>query len=243
MQIDFEIIPAIDLIGGRCVRLRQGNFSAVTEYSDRPLDMALRFQDAGLRRLHIVDLDGARTGSSVHLHVLEAIATHTGLVIDYGGGISSLEILQSVFNAGARYASIGSMAVRQPDVLEDWIQQVGPGHFFIGADVLRGFIAIGGWQETSAVHIHDFISHWTARSVRYFFSTDVGRDGMLSGPSIELYKNLLAHHADIRLVASGGVRSVGDLEALKASGCAGAIIGKALYEGHLSLKDLKHFIA
>ncbi|GCD77242.1 1-(5-phosphoribosyl)-5-[(5-phosphoribosylamino) me thylideneamino] imidazole-4-carboxamide isomerase [Thermaurantimonas aggregans] len=237
MHTEFEIIPAIDLIGGKCVRLTQGDFSSAKEYSANPLEVALRFQDAGLRRLHMVDLDGARMGAVAHLNVLEAIATHTDLVIDYGGGISSLETLQSVFNAGARYVSIGSMAVRRPDVMEKWIQNVGAERFFLGADVVHGFLAIGGWKEVSEVHIQEFISHWTSKSIHYFFSTDVGRDGMLSGPSIELYKTLLSNHPGIRLVASGGVRSVRDLETLKALGCSGAIIGKALYEGHLSLKD------
>ncbi|MFN4299757.1 MAG: HisA/HisF-related TIM barrel protein [Thermaurantimonas sp.] len=242
MSSTFEIIPAIDLIDGRCVRLQQGDFTTATAYADDPLQVALRFEEAGLSRLHMVDLDGARSGAPQHLHILESIAARTKMVIDYGGGISSREALQSVFDAGARYVSVSSVAVRQPEQLAEWMELYGASRFFIGADVRSDRIAISGWKETTAIGIQDFIGFWSSKSASYFFSTDVERDGMLTGPSSELYRNILAKYPHIRLIASGGVRSVDDLILLKEIGCSGAIIGKALYEGLLSLIDLKRLI-
>lgn len=242
MQPNFEIIAAMDLIGGRCTRLRQGDFSTSTTYEGSPLDIALRFEEIGISRLHIVDLEGARLGRSVHLQILETIASRTNLIIDFGGGISSTNILKDVFDAGARYAAIGSIAVKNLPLLKTWIEDFGAERFFISADIRDGHISIHGWQESSEIKVNDFINRMKQLGIGYFHCTDISKDGMLTGPATDLYRQIITAHPDIRTVASGGIRHLKDIELLAELGCAGAIIGKAFYEELISLNELKDFL-
>lgn len=237
-----EIIPAIDLMDGKCVRLKQGDFSKRTTYGDNPVETARRFEDIGLRRLHVVDLDGARTRKPQNLHVLESIASATNLVVDFGGGIASDADLEDVFNAGASMASIGSVAVRSPEVFLKWIGGYGTEKFLLGADVRGKNIAVNGWQTTTDLDIFAFISDHLSKAIKNVFVTDIAVDGLLSGPAIDLYTDLIRQFPDLRLIASGGVSSVDDLRRLDDIGCTGVIVGKAIYEGHISLTELAAFI-
>ena len=236
------IIPAIDLIGGKCVRLTKGDYAMQTTYSDKPLEAAKQFQDAGITRLHMVDLDGARTGKLTNLKVLEEVAAGTNLRIDYGGGIQSMQDVASVLSAGAAMAAIGSMAVRHPELLEEWLLEFGADTFFIGADVLNEQIRISGWLQDGGIDIFSFVGRMIGLGVTNIFCTDIDRDGALQGPSLELYKQIIHEHPEIRLVASGGVTTVEDIRNLKEAGCSGVIIGKALYEGRITLKALGEFV-
>jgi phosphoribosylformimino-5-aminoimidazole carboxamide ribotide isomerase len=236
-----EIIPAIDLIDGACVRLEQGDFGKQTTYSSNPLEMAKRFEDSGLRRLHIVDLEGAKTGSPKHLHILEQITTATKLKVDFGGGVRDIPAMQSIIDAGAMMISIGSLALKNKDLMKQAIQKLGAKHFFLGADVRDEHITVSGWMEKSETHVFDFISDYEDLGVHNFFCTDVSKDGMLQGPSILLYTKLIHQFPNIRLVASGGVANFDDLVALQEINCAGAIVGKALYENRITLEELKPF--
>lgn len=236
------IIPAIDLIGGKCVRLTKGDYTQQTTYSEQPLDVAREFEDAGITRLHMVDLDGARTGTLTNLKVLEEVAAGTKLRIDYGGGIKTIQDVGSVLNAGAQMAAIGSMAVRHPELLEEWLLEFGADTFFIGADVLDGQIRISGWLQDGGIDIFSFVGRMIGLGVTNIFCTDIERDGALQGPSLDLYNKIIAEHPEIRLVASGGVTMVEDIRKLKEAGCSGAIIGKALYEGRIHLGQLAPFI-
>jgi phosphoribosylformimino-5-aminoimidazole carboxamide ribotide isomerase len=236
-----EIIPAIDLIDGKVVRLTEGDYSKKTEYASNPLDIAKQFEDAGLKRLHVVDLDGAKKGAVVNWKVLEDIAAKTSMLVDFGGGVKQKADVKRIMNAGARWVTIGSMAVKQPVVFSDWLDEYGPENFFLGADVRDGKIAVGGWLETTAIDVHEFIRQYTEKGLRYVFCTDISKDGKLEGPATSLYKELLARNPDIQLVASGGVTNVQDLDDLKEAGCHGAIVGKAIYENRISLQDLKTF--
>lgn len=232
------IIPAIDIIDGKCVRLTKGDFTQQKIYSDEPLEVAKQFADAGFSRLHIVDLDGARSGSVVNLKVLEAIASATKLVIDFGGGIKKITDLENVFNAGAAIAAIGSLAAQQQALLEEWLIEFGTGKFLIGADVLDEKIKISGWLKDTGINVFDFIGNMISIGVTTIFCTDISKDGMLSGPSVDLYKKILEHHPEINLIASGGVSSMNDILRLKEAGCSGAIVGKSIYEGKINLKEL-----
>lgn len=238
-----EVIPAIDIIGGQCVRLTEGDFSRQTTYAEDPLEVAKGFAAAGLRRLHLVDLDGARQGKPVNLPVLERIAAATPLVIDYGGGIRTDDDLQRVFDAGAAQATVGSIALRSPERLEGWLGVHGPQRFLLGADVREGYIAIAGWMEQTEVCILDFLDRWTSKGLGEVFCTDVGCDGRLEGPSLDLYRKIRAAFPSLRLIASGGVARYEDLIALQDIGCSAAIVGKALYEGRISLEALAPFTA
>jgi phosphoribosylformimino-5-aminoimidazole carboxamide ribotide isomerase len=233
-----EIIPAIDLINGKCVRLTEGDFAREKVYSDDPLEMAKRFEAAGLRCLHIVDLDGAKTGTPRHLRVLESIAANTNLVIDYGGGTKTDDDLEAVFDAGAAMASIGSAAVKTPALFFGWLERFGSEKILLGADVRDGHIAINGWQTGTDLPIIPFLRDYTAKGVTQAFVTDIAVDGMLSGPSVELYKQIREALPDLKLIASGGVSRVEDIEQLDAIGCAGVIVGKGLYEGNIDLEQI-----
>lgn len=235
------IIPAIDIIDGKCVRLTHGDFNAKTVYAEDPLDMALRFQDAGLSRLHLVDLDGARTGAVKNLKVLERIASLTNLSIDFGGGIKTRQLLDQVFSAGADFVSVGSVAVKSPDEFLLWVSDFGPDKFLLGADVIGKNIAINGWIDQTAIHVLDFINQFYSVGIKAIFCTDVSKDGAMQGPSIDLYKEIISANTNVNLIASGGVSSVDDLVALKKVGCYGAIVGKAIYEGKIELNDLIRF--
>ncbi len=237
-----EIIPAIDIIDGKCVRLTQGDYAKKTIYSENPLEIAKQFEDIGIKRLHLVDLDGARKGSVVNLAVLEKIASATELIIDFGGGIKTEETLTSVFNAGATLAVIGSAAVKQPETFYNWVQKYGAGKFFVGADVKNEKIAVHGWLEETDISVFDFIADNIKQGVKNIFCTDIAKDGMLQGPAIDLYKKIMEKTPEINLIASGGVSSIKDLETLKNNGCFGAIVGKAIYEGKISLNELMSFM-
>jgi phosphoribosylformimino-5-aminoimidazole carboxamide ribotide isomerase len=236
-----EIIPAIDLIDGKVVRLTEGDYAKKTEYASNPLDIAKQFEDAGLKRLHVVDLDGAKKGAVVNWKVLEDVTAKTSMLVDFGGGVKQKADVKRIMDAGARWVTIGSMAVKQPDVFIEWLDEYGPDNFFLGADVREGKIAVGGWLETTSTDVKEFIMQYSRKGLRYIFCTDISKDGKLGGPATSLYKELLASNSDIQLVASGGVTTLQDLQHLKDAGCHGAIVGKAIYENRISLQDLKTF--
>ncbi len=236
------IIPAIDLIGGKCVRLTQGDYATQTVYSEQPLDAAKQFEDAGITRLHMVDLDGARTGRLTNLKVLEQVAAGTNLRIDYGGGIQTVQDVADVLSAGAGMVALGSVAVRHPELLEEWLLEFGADTFFVGADVLQGKIRINGWLQDGGIDIFPFVGRMIGLGVTHIFCTDIERDGVLQGPSLDLYRQIILEHPEIRLVASGGVATVSDIRKLEEAGCTGVIIGKALYEGRISLQELAGYI-
>jgi phosphoribosylformimino-5-aminoimidazole carboxamide ribotide isomerase len=233
------IIPAIDIIQGKCVRLTKGDYAQQIIYNDNPVEVAKQFEAAGIKRLHIVDLDGAKAGSIVNLKVLENVASATDLVIDFGGGVKTIQDVSNIFNAGAAMVTIGSLAVKQPALLEEWLMEFGTEQFLIGADVLDGKIKISGWLEDGGINIFDFIGKMLSLGVTNIFCTDIAKDGVMEGPSVDLYKNILEQHPEINLIASGGVSKIDDILVLDALGCTGAIVGKAIYEGKVPLNPLK----
>ena len=236
------IIPAIDIIDGKCVRLTKGDYEQQTIYNEDPLEVARQFEDAGLKRLHLVDLDGAKEGDVKNWKVLEKIASKTKLVIDFSGGISTIENLDITFNSGATYAAVGSIAVKDEFTFTGWILAFGADKFIIGADVKDEIIVIKGWTETTTINVLDFIDKYKLKGVKQFFCTDVNKDGLLQGPATNLYKKIINEHPSIDLIASGGVTTVKDIEELREAGCTSAIIGKAIYENKISLKELKRFM-
>lgn len=236
------IIPAIDIIDGKCVRLTQGDYSQKKIYNENPLEVAREFEDAGLTRLHLVDLDGAKAGAVKNWKVLETIAAKTSMIIDFGGGIKKEEDVMIVFNSGAALATIGSMAVKNEEEFVRWLKQFGADKFLLGADVKDEKIAVSGWVETTDIWIYDFIEKYINHGVQQIFCTDVSKDGKLEGPSTELYKNIISQFPQLHFIASGGVSSFKDLEELQSIGCSGAIVGKAIYENRISLEELKSFI-
>lgn len=236
------IIPAIDIIDGKCVRLTKGDYNKQTIYNEDPLEVAMQFEDAGLERLHLVDLDGAKEGEVKNWKVLEKIATKTKLVIDFSGGISTQQSLEITFNSGAAYASIGSIAVKDEFTFAGWLLAFGADRFIIGADVKKEMIVITGWTETTSLNLFDFIGNYKLKGVKQFFCTDVNKDGLLQGPATSLYKKIMNQHPSIDLIASGGVTTIKDIEELREAGCSGAIIGKAIYENRITLKELKRFL-
>jgi phosphoribosylformimino-5-aminoimidazole carboxamide ribotide isomerase len=232
-----RIIVALDIIGGKCVRLTRGDFSTKKIYNENPVEVARQIEDSGLNYLHLVDLDGAKNKKIENIRVLEKIAGKTNLKIDFGGGIRSIVDLKTVFNSGAQQVTVGSIAVNAPSLFLEWLIEVGHEKIILGADCINGKISTGGWIEKSDIDIISFISDYKSHGVKYTICTDIDKDGMLQGPSIELYKDILSQ-VDINLIASGGISSVKDIEDLKETGCEGAIIGKAVYEGKLTLKEL-----
>ena len=237
-----EIIPAIDIIDGKCVRLTQGDYAQKTIYNENPLEVALQFESIGIKRLHLVDLDGAKLGKVVNYKVLEKIASKTKLSIDFGGGIKTDDDIETVFNYGADLATIGSVAVKNKTLFISWIKKYGSEKIFLGADVKNEKIAIGGWLETTNISIYDFIEENLTEGIKNIFCTDISKDGLLQGPAIDLYKNMLAKFPALNLTASGGVSQISDLEKLKKIGCSGAIVGKAIYEGRITMDELKTLI-
>lgn len=233
-----EIVPAIDIIDGKCVRLTKGDYNAQKTYSDNPLDMALRFQDAGINRLHLVDLDGARSKHIVNYPTLEAIAGHTDLTVDFGGGIKSTLDLETALGCGASMVTVGSTAVTNPELMAKWIEDYGQEHIILGADVRDGMISVNGWKQDSTLKLSDFIHSYMQKGITQVLCTDINRDGMLQGPSVDLYKALLKEFPGIKLIASGGVSSMQDLIDLKEAGLPAAIVGKAYYEGRITLDQL-----
>lgn len=232
------IIPAIDIIDGKCVRLTQGDYDQKTIYSKYPLDVAKQFEDAGLTRLHLVDLDGAKAGAVKNWKVLENIAGKTKMVIDFGGGIKTENDVDIVFESGAALATVGSIAVKDETTFTSWLTQYGADKFLLGADVKDEKIAVGGWLETTDIWIYDFIQKYMEKGVKQLFCTDVSKDGKLEGPSTDLYKNIVAKFPDLHFIASGGVSSMEDVDQLRNIGCKGVIIGKAIYEGKVKLTEL-----
>ncbi len=236
-----QIIPAIDLIDGKCVRLTEGDYAQKKIYNEDPLEVAKAFEGIGLMRLHLVDLDGAKAGEVVNWKVLEKIANQTQLIIDFGGGIKKENTLQTVFDTGANYATIGSLAVKNRAVFEEWIERFGADAFMLGADVFEEKIAIGGWIEKTNIDVYEFIQSYMNRGITQIFCTDIQKDGKLAGPSIDLYKKIIEQFPTLQLIASGGVSNMEDLHALRTIGCAGAIVGKAIYENRITLEELARF--
>lgn len=237
-----EIIPAIDIIEGKCVRLTRGDYEQKKVYNENPLEVAKQFEATGLSRLHLVDLDGAKAGDVKNWKVLEQIASKTELLIDFSGGISTSKTVRICFNSGATYAAVGSIAVKNEEELIAWFVEFGVERFIIGADVKEEKLAIKGWTETTDTTVFDLIENYKTKGVKQFFCTDINKDGLLQGTGIELYKKILNSHPSIDLIASGGVSSIDDLLRLREAGCSGAIVGKAIYEKKILLKDLKQFL-
>lgn len=237
-----RIIPAIDIIDGKCVRLTQGDFNQKKIYNENPLEVARQFEDAGIKYLHLVDLDGARSGSIVNTKVLEAIAARTQLQIDFGGGIKTEEAIKMAFDCGASQITGGSIAVKNRALFSGWIRQYGNGKIILGADVLNEQIAVSGWAENSGIAVYDFIDDYRQQGIRYVVCTDISKDGLLQGCATGLYQELLNRFPGIKLIASGGVAGLADLDQLKSLPVDGVIIGKAIYENRISLKELRNYV-
>ena len=236
------IIPAIDLIEGKCVRLSKGDFNTSKIYNEHPLEVAKAFEAIGIQRLHLVDLDGARAGHIINYSILESIASQTDLQIDFGGGIKTEEDLRIAFESGATQVTGGTIAVKSPATFEAWLQKYGPDKIILGADFENNQVVINGWQEASNLELFDFIDAYRQKGIQYCIPTDVSRDGLLEGSAVSTYQTLNATFPNIHFIASGGITTLSELEVLKESKCYGAIIGKAIYEGRIPLKDLTSFI-
>ena len=237
-----EIIPAIDIIDGKCVRLTKGDFERKIIYNDDPLEVAKKFEGAGMKRLHIVDLDGANWEPLKNLRTLEDISKNTSLVIDFGGGLKKTESIKAAFNAGASMVSVGSVIVENPDLLAQWIDEFGAKKFLPGADVLHKKIKIHGWKKETGIDLFDFIREMILKGITQIFCTDISKDGMMQGPAIKLYEEILETFPSLNLIASGGISSLDDLVSLRETGCKGAIVGKAIYEEKISMKQIEEFI-
>lgn len=237
-----DIIPAIDLIEGKCVRLSQGDYDKKTVYNNDPLEVALAFEDNGMTRLHLVDLDGAKAQHIVNYKVLERITSKTSLIVDFGGGLKSDDDLRIAFECGAAMVTGGSIAVKSRDKFESWLKQYGGERIILGADVKDNKIAVTGWTESTQLDLMPFLDEYTQKGVKKVICTDISRDGMLTGPSVELYKDIMSRFPDMYLVASGGVSSVKDLYELSEAGIPAVVFGKAFYEGRITFKELSEFI-
>ena len=237
-----ELIPAIDLIDGKCVRLTQGDYDTQKVYNEDPVEVAKMFEDHGIRRLHMVDLDGARAGRIINYRTLERVANRTALVIDFGGGLKQDGDLEIAFDSGAQMVTGGSIAVKQPETFAAWITKFGSERIILGADAKEKKIAINGWKETTDLELIPFIESYYHKGITQVICTDIARDGMLQGPSIDLYQEILDALPNLTLIASGGVSSVADIERLNEAGIPAVIFGKAIYEGKIKLKDLLPFL-
>ena len=235
-----ELIPAIDIIEGKCVRLTQGDYATKIIYNEDPLEAAKMFEDNGIQRLHVVDLDGAKEGHIINYRTLEKLATRTSLIIDFGGGLKQDEDLHIAFESGAEMITGGSIAVKDPEMFTSWISQFGSDRIILGADAKDKRIAIGGWKETTSQDLIPFIRAYHERGISKVICTDISKDGMLQGPSIDLYKEI-QEEVPVQIIASGGVGSIEDIEALAEAGIPSVIFGKAIYEGKIKLKDLQRF--
>ncbi len=233
-----NIIPAIDIIDGKCVRLTQGDYNKLSEYGN-PLDLALAFEDAGCKRLHLVDLDGAKASHIINYKILETLATRTQLVIDFGGGIKNDDDIRIAFNSGASIVTGGSVAVKRPEIFLSWLSKYGSDRVILGADARNGKIATDGWQKNSDYEIIDFIGEYISKGVSQTICTDISCDGTLQGPSIELYKKIIEYYPDLNVIASGGVGSMSDVEQLNDIGIRQVIVGKAIYENKITLKEIE----
>ena len=237
-----QIIPAIDIIDGKCVRLTEGDYSRLTQYDASPLEMAKIFEDHGINRLHVVDLDGAKAGKVINWSSIEQICNKTKLEIDFGGGVKTSEDVKRIKDVGVLLVTIGSIAVKDPDEFQKWLIEFGPHNFFLGADVKDEKIMTNGWQEQSNIQLLPFIDQYIKFGIDKIFCTDISKDGKLEGPSIGLYKKLVEQFPSAKIVASGGVSNLDDINSLKSCGCDGVIVGKAIYENKISLKQLSDFI-
>jgi phosphoribosylformimino-5-aminoimidazole carboxamide ribotide isomerase len=241
-----RIIPAIDIIDGKCVRLTKGDYNTKKIYNENPLEVAKEFEAAGIEYLHVVDLDGAKASEIINYKILEQIATKTNLKIDFGGGLKSDKDLKIAFNSGANQITGGSIAVKNPTVFESWISKYGSDKIILGADFYPdnsgGRIATNGWQEESSLELIPFINDYQQKGIQYVICTDISKDGMLQGPSFDIYKDVLSEIKDLKLIASGGISTFDELPKLAENGCEGVIIGKAIYENKISLKQLENFI-
>ncbi len=238
-----QIIPAIDLIEGKCVRLTQGDYEQKKVYNENPLEVARQFEDAGITRLHLVDLDGAKEKRIINHKVLESIASTTSLQIDFGGGLQSDEDLRIAFESGAKQITGGSIAVKKPEIFLNWLSTYGSEKIILGADAKDEMIAVSGWQETTELPLMDFLADYIQKGVRYSISTDVAKDGLLQGPSTALYQRISENFPELKLIASGGISRMQDIEDLDALNIYGVIVGKAIYENRISLKDIERFYA
>lgn len=236
-----KIIPAIDIINGQCVRLSQGDYNRKKVYNENPVEVAKDFEQHGITHLHLVDLDGAKSKQVVNIDVLEQISTQTKLNVDFGGGVKSDSDLKKVLKAGAQQITAGSIAVKNPKKVKSWINDYGSEKIILGADVKNKKIAINGWTEESELLIFDFLQDFYGAGIRYVICTDISKDGMLEGASIDLYREILQRFPDLKLIASGGVSNMEDLVELSEAGLYGAIVGKAIYEGKISLEEIKTF--
>jgi phosphoribosylformimino-5-aminoimidazole carboxamide ribotide isomerase len=237
-----EIIPAIDIIEGKCVRLSKGDYNSKKIYNENPVEVAKEFEANGIRRLHVVDLDGAKSHHIVNYHILEKIATQTSLIIDFGGGIKSDEDLDIAFSSGAQMITGGSIAVKEPELFSEWISKYGSDKIILGADVKNKKIAVSGWKEGTDVELMPFLDQYIKKGIKKVICTDIECDGMLQGPSTDLYKEILKEYPSLYLIASGGVSCIDDIIKLDEAKVPAVIFGKALYEGKIQLKDLKIFI-
>ena len=237
-----ELIPAIDVIDGKCVRLSQGDYQSKKVYNENPVEVAKMFEAYGIHRLHVVDLDGAASKHVVNYKVLETLAGQTSLVIDFGGGIKSDEDLHIAFESGAQMVTLGSIAVKEPDTFNRWMEVYGNERIILGADAKDGKIAVNGWLECSRLELMPFLDDYIKKGVAKVLCTDISRDGMLNGPSLELYKQIMEAHPDLHLIASGGISGMKDIEALNEAGIPAVVFGKAFYEGRITLQDLKAFL-
>ena len=238
-----DIIPAIDLMDGKCVRLSQGDYHSRKTYADNPVDVAKAFEAQGIHRLHLVDLDGAKSQHIVNHKVLKDIATQASLSIDFGGGIKSDADLEKAFDCGAQMVTIGSIAATQPELFDRWLQQFGPTRIILGADAKDGYIAVNGWQEKSHLELLSYLEHYCKRGITQVLCTDIDKDGMLQGPSIALYQRILKRFPSLCLIASGGVGSTNDLLRLQEAGIPAVVVGKALYENRITLQDIHNIMA
>lgn len=233
-----ELIPAIDIIDGKCVRLSKGDYESKTVYDDSPCDMARRFEDAGFKRLHVVDLDGAKSKHIVNTNVLEDITAKTNLIVDFGGGIKTDADINTAFNCGAAMVTIGSVAVTSPELFMGWLDKHGPDKIILGADVRKGMISINGWREDSTEELTSFLARYVARGVTNVLCTEISKDGMLAGPATQLYQKVMSAYPQLHLIASGGVASIDDIKGLEQAGIPAVVFGKAIYEGRINLKEL-----
>lgn len=237
-----EIIPAIDIIDGKCVRLTKGDYNTKKVYNEDPVEVAKMFESYGIKRLHTVDLDGAKSQHIVNYKVIEKIADHTSLVIDFGGGIKSDEDLDIAFESGASMVTIGSVAVKKPDLFNSWLQKYGDNKIILGADVKNGLISINGWKEEGNDELIPFLRNYINKGVDNVLCTDISKDGMLQGPAIDLYKKIMALFPNLHLIASGGVSCIEDIAALEEAGIPAVVFGKAIYEGKIKMEELQRFL-
>jgi len=237
-----QIIPAIDIINARCVRLTEGDYDTVTEYSGSPLDIAKQYEEYGITRLHLVDLDGAKAGTIQNWKTLKEIATNTKLIIDFGGGVKTTEDVKRIIDLGVRYVTVGSIAAKNPMLFSSWLNEFGADRFLLGADVKEGKIMVGAWTEKLELDLLSYLQDYFTKGISTVFCTDISKDGKLQGPSTELYNEIMTSLPELNLIASGGVSNMDDIWLLDDLGCSGVIIGKAIYENKISLVQLSDFI-